>query len=208
MTSHEEDPLRRCADGGTDCGPRGRHPARRHPHHRHGQRAGIDFFTDGSVLVYGNTDTGSLPGSYILDFSFSGLSGAINSFTLGDLSAVTGGTISAGVLNATTIRLSFTDLTLTDSFATFSAQIGLAAAVPEPSSWAMLSDAGPKAAGLQPAACTPSDREPRMNTQRLIALLGFSLNASAAIDVAQQTAPADGWGAGTVGGAAAAADQI
>jgi hypothetical protein len=97
----------------------------------------IDFSSDGLLRFYENIGDASLPGSYSFVFSFAGLAQQLGSFALADLSGLAGGSVSAQLLGPDSIRISFSDLRFDESFGSFTAQIGLAAAVPEPGSLAL-----------------------------------------------------------------------
>jgi len=97
----------------------------------------IDFFTDGVVQFYDNGGFGSLAGSYTLAFSF-GLAEDVTGFTLTDLSALSSGTVTSSVLDAHSISITLNDVVFNAPFASFSAQISTASAVPEPGSLALL----------------------------------------------------------------------
>ena len=96
---------------------------------------GIDFFADGLVVFYGNTDNGSLPGSYTFGFDFAALPGALNGFALLDLSALSGGTVVTSVLNAHAVSITLQDVVFNQPYATFTAQVST---VPEPAPLVLL----------------------------------------------------------------------
>lgn len=97
---------------------------------------GIDFTTDGSLLIYGNTDNGALPGSYTLTFSFAGLASALSSFLLTDTSHVSSGSVSAQLLSGSTVQITLSNVVLDAPFTTIGAQA--VSAVPEPAAWAFM----------------------------------------------------------------------
>ena len=97
---------------------------------------GIDLMTDGSVLLYGNTDSGALPGNYTLTFSFASLPTALTGFTLVDTSHITGGSVSATLLSANSIQFTLNNVTLDAPFSTITAQA--VSAVPEPATWTLM----------------------------------------------------------------------
>ncbi len=99
---------------------------------------GIDFFTDGRVQVYANTDDGTLPGVTVLEFSFAGLNEAFSGLAMADNSAITGGNVALQVLGPQSLRLTITDLTMQAPYASFTAQVST---VPEPAA-AWLAAAG------------------------------------------------------------------
>lgn len=94
---------------------------------------GIDFSTGGRVSVILN-GLAPEPGEYRLVFDFgSSLAQQIGSFTLLDIDGIAGLPV-LSVLDGHTIALDLSALTWNGEFAGFSAQIGAAAAVPEPGS--------------------------------------------------------------------------
>jgi hypothetical protein len=94
----------------------------------------IDFLTDGSVTFYDNTGFGLLAGSYTFSFELAGLPGPLFAFELGDLSGITGGSITTQVLDAQRIRITLTDVAFADAFGSFGAQL----TVPEPTTPALV----------------------------------------------------------------------
>lgn len=98
----------------------------------------IDFFSDGLVQFWDNGGQGSFAGSTTLVFSFAGLGEVITGFTLGDLSALTAGSVTASVLGPQGISITLTDVAFSTPFASFTAQIDTASVVPEPGSLALL----------------------------------------------------------------------
>lgn len=99
--------------------------------------AAVDFFTDGSLLVYNNSGDTSLPGSYTLSFSFTGLSQALTGVVISDLSGVSSGTVGAQLLTDHSFSLSFNNVSTSTAFGSFGAQLSFAAPVPEPGSYAL-----------------------------------------------------------------------
>ncbi len=97
---------------------------------------GIDFASDGSLALYDNTGTGLLAGSWSFTFDFAGLPAALTAFDLVDLSGVTGGSVSARLIDGDTVQLSLRDVAFAAPFGRFTAQVA-AAAVPEPGSLAL-----------------------------------------------------------------------
>lgn len=95
---------------------------------------GFDFFTDGTLQVWNNSDSRSLA-NYAVSFSFA--SASLAGIALGDMSGLSGGTVSVQLLDAHTVGLSFSNLSFSDDFGSFTAQIS-AAPVPEPASYALL----------------------------------------------------------------------
>ncbi len=95
---------------------------------------GFDFFTDGTLRVWNNSDSRSLA-NYSVSFSFAG--GSLGGIALGDMSGLNGGTVSVQLLDAHTIGLTFSNLSFADDFGSFTTQIS-AAVVPEPASYALL----------------------------------------------------------------------
>lgn len=100
--------------------------------------AAVDFFTDGSLVVYNNSGDTGLPGSYTLSFSFAGLDQALTGVALSDLSGLSGGTVSAQLLTDHSFSLSFNNVSTTAAYGSFGAQLSFAAPVPEPASYALL----------------------------------------------------------------------
>lgn len=98
----------------------------------------IDFFTDGLVQFWDNGGLGSLAGSMTLVFSFAGLSEDITGFTLADVSALTAGSVTTSVLGPHGVSITLNDVAFSTPFASFTAQIDTASAVPEPGSLALL----------------------------------------------------------------------
>ena len=96
----------------------------------------VDFFTDGRINFHANTDATQLPGSYTLSFSFAGLTQPLAGFTLSDTSGLSAGTITPLLLDGNRISISFSELSFSDSYGSFSAQLSLLA-VPEPGSFAL-----------------------------------------------------------------------
>ncbi len=97
---------------------------------------GLDFFSDGRLDVYDNTGTGLLAGTTVLQFSFAGLAASLGAFSLGDLSQVAGGSITAQLLDGQTLQLTLTDVQFSSAnFSSFSAQVS---SVPEPTPLALL----------------------------------------------------------------------
>ena len=94
----------------------------------------FDFFTDGTLQVWNNSDSRSLA-NYSVSFSFAGAS--LGGITLGDISGLNGGTVSVQLLDAHTVSLTFGNLSFADDFGSFTTQIS-AAVVPEPTSYALL----------------------------------------------------------------------
>jgi hypothetical protein len=94
---------------------------------------GIDFFSSGLVRIYDNTGTGLLSGTYTLTFDFAALPASFTSFTLADLSALNGGSVSAA-FGSSSVQLTLNNVAFATAFDSFTAQIGTAAAVPEPGS--------------------------------------------------------------------------
>lgn len=92
----------------------------------------VDFFSDGRVQVYNNTDTSLLPGNYSLTFDFAGLAQPITSFVALDNSGVT-----LSVLGNQRVNLSFSNLDFGSPFGSFNAQI-TTGTVPEPASLALV----------------------------------------------------------------------
>lgn len=102
----------------------------------------VDFFKNGSIVFSNNLDNSlTLAGSYTLSFSFAGLSQKIESFTLSDVSGVSGGTITPMVLSDNSINITLQDVSVSSHYGDFTAQINLASPVPEPSA-ALLTLAG------------------------------------------------------------------
>jgi hypothetical protein len=106
---------------------------------------GIDFLTDGSVVVYDNTGLGVLAGSTTLAFDFAGLGEALNAFLLTDVSGVISGAITAQRINSQAVSLTFTDVSFSAPFGSFTAQLGT---VPEPASLGLAGTALAALAGL------------------------------------------------------------
>jgi len=94
----------------------------------------IDFLTDGTVNFYDNTGLGLLAGSYTFSFDLAGLDGRIAGFALGDLSGVTGGSISTRVLDDHSVSITLSDVAFASAFGSFSAQL----TVPEPATPALV----------------------------------------------------------------------
>ncbi|WP_422016557.1 PEP-CTERM sorting domain-containing protein [Roseateles sp.] len=97
----------------------------------------IDFFADGHVEIWNNTGGTALPGSYTLSFSFAGLAQPITGFAALDVSGINGGSISYQVVNDHSVSVTFSNLSFTTEFGSFTAQINVAA-VPEPASVVLL----------------------------------------------------------------------
>ncbi len=98
----------------------------------------LDFSADGSLRVWGNTDDGAVLGSFSLNFSFAGLSEPIGTFSLSNTAALSTGSISSQVLTPQQISLSFSELSFSTPFESFTLQLGGVPAVPEPDSLALL----------------------------------------------------------------------
>ena len=98
---------------------------------------GIDFFSDGHVLVWNNTGTPGLAGSYSFTFSFAGLSAPITGFTPLDMAGVAGGTVGLQLVDPHTVSLTLNNVSFTSEFGSFTTQIAVSA-VPEPGSLALL----------------------------------------------------------------------
>jgi len=96
---------------------------------------GIDFFGDGQVVFYNNTDALGLPGSYILTFDFSGLNGPLTGFTLG--AGLAGGSVTASLLNEHSISITLSNVAVGEVYGTFSGQLNVST-VPEPGSALLL----------------------------------------------------------------------
>ncbi len=86
-------------------------------------------------MFYNNTDALSLPGSYMLTFSFSGLPQPLTGFTLG--AGLTGGSVTASLLNAHSISITLSNVAVGEVFGSFSGQLQVSA-VPEPGSALLL----------------------------------------------------------------------
>jgi hypothetical protein len=97
---------------------------------------GIDFGTDGSITFFNNTGLAELAGSYSFSFDFDALPAAISGFALADLSGLSGGALSAAVLNSHAISISLNELRFASAFGSFTAQI--TTTVPEPTTLALL----------------------------------------------------------------------
>jgi hypothetical protein len=97
----------------------------------------LDFFTDGSLLVYNNSDSAALPGNYTLSFTFAGLAENISGFSISNAGALLGGQIAAAVINGQQISLSVSNLSFTAPYESISLQISSLPAVPEPGSLAL-----------------------------------------------------------------------
>lgn len=95
----------------------------------------VDLFTDGTLQFWNNSGAASLPGSYTFTFSFAGAA-PLTGITLSDTTSITGGTIAATLVNASTVAVTFSNLTFSSEFTTFSATA--VSAVPEPASYALL----------------------------------------------------------------------
>ncbi|MCC2958708.1 PEP-CTERM sorting domain-containing protein [Massilia sp. IC2-477] len=94
---------------------------------------GFDFTPGGRLDVYLNQPSVEA-GQYRLVFDFgASLAQEIGSFTLLDAGAI-GGLPTLSVLSGTSIAIDLSSVTWNDTYAMFSAQIGTAAAVPEPGS--------------------------------------------------------------------------
>jgi hypothetical protein len=99
---------------------------------------GIDFFTDGRVEIWNNSETASLPGQYQFIFSFAGLASPLASFQPLDVSGLSGGSLSLQVLDGHTVQLTLTDAQfVATEFGQITARINVSA-VPEPGSLAMM----------------------------------------------------------------------
>lgn len=98
----------------------------------------IDFATDGSVLIYNNSDNAALPGTYTLSFSFAGWAEQISGFSISDASLLLGGDIAPAVINGHQITVSFSNLSFAAPYESISLQISTTPAVPEPASLALL----------------------------------------------------------------------
>lgn len=92
----------------------------------------VDFFSDGRVQVWNNSDTAQLLGSYTLTFDFAGAGPAITGWTPPGLSGVT-----LQVLGERSVSISFSNLDFGGDFGSFTAQLNVSA-VPEPASVLML----------------------------------------------------------------------
>lgn len=114
----------------------------------------IDFSVDGSVRVYGNSEDPAVLGSFTLNFSFAGLSEPIGAFSITDMTAVSGGSISSQVVGPQQISLSFSALSFSAPFESFTLQLGGVPAVPEPGSLVLLG------LGLAVLAAASRRREP------------------------------------------------
>jgi len=99
---------------------------------------GLDFFSSGLLQVWNNSGDTGLPGSYTFTFSFAGLSPSLSSFVGLDLSGINGGDVTLKLIDDHSISLTLNNLSFTDSFGSFTAQLGAAAAVPEPGTLALL----------------------------------------------------------------------
>lgn len=95
----------------------------------------FDFSTTGRLAVTLNADPANLPaGDYRASFDFgTSLGQRIGSFTLLDTGGI-GSLPTLSVVNDHTIALDLSSVTWNSTFSTFTAQIGDAAAVPEPGS--------------------------------------------------------------------------
>lgn len=98
----------------------------------------FDFSTTGRLAVTLNADPANLPaGDYRASFDFgTSLGQRIGSFTLLDTGGI-GSLPTLSVVNDHTIALDLSSVTWNSTFSTFTAQIGDAAAVPEPGSIAL-----------------------------------------------------------------------
>jgi len=102
----------------------------------------VDFFKNGNIVFSNNLDNSlTLAGSYTLSFSFAGLSQKIESFTLSDVSGVSGGTITPLVLSDNSISITLQEVSVSSRYGGFTAQVNLASPVPEPAT-ALLTLAG------------------------------------------------------------------
>jgi hypothetical protein len=111
---------------------------------------GIDFDEHGLVSVIDNSGGALLAGTYAFSFSFAGLADDIGRFTLGDLSALAGGSVQLSVWDGQTVTLTLTDLQFAQPYAAITAQL----AVPEPGS-ALLAFAGLAMLGTLRRAARP-----------------------------------------------------
>ena len=94
---------------------------------------GFDFNTDGRLTVFANMPIPA-PGDYRFVFDFgASLAQGIGSFTLLDTSGI-GGLPALSLVNDHAIALDLSSVTWNGDFGAFSAQLGAAAAVPEPGS--------------------------------------------------------------------------
>jgi hypothetical protein len=98
----------------------------------------VDFGVDGSVRVWGNSEDGTVLGSFSLNFSFAGLSEPIGAFSVTDMAAVSAGSISSQVVGPQQISLSFSALSFSAPFESFTLQLSGVPAVPEPGSLVLL----------------------------------------------------------------------
>jgi len=96
---------------------------------------GIDFFGDGQVVFYNNTDALTLAGSYTLIFDFSGLDRPLTGFTLG--SGLAGGSVTASLLNEHSVSITLSDVAVAEVYGSFNGQLSVSA-VPEPGSVLLL----------------------------------------------------------------------
>lgn len=97
----------------------------------------IDLFSDGLIRFYDNSGSGSMA-SATLSLAFAGLGTAITGIALSGGSQLSSGTVTATLLSASSVSISFGDLGFThDAYPTFDLQLSLAP-VPEPASIALL----------------------------------------------------------------------
>lgn len=116
----------------------------------------VDFDTNGGLTIYNNTTvpTGS---DYVMRFDFgSSLAANIGTFSLTDIGGNAGLPV-LSVINAHTIELNLSNISWNGDYASITAQLGAAAAVPEPGSVTLL------LAGLAGLALV---RRPRLTTRR------------------------------------------